>query len=837
MAGDKLMSLTPYQNGNYPFKKGDVIFTEGQITQSVNILLQGKVDVYISPFEKCTGMSEEDIIKSSYRIFTIDKNTFIAANDLFLSKKYSFSYLAGQESNFYVFIAQNLDNLKTLISSQKDYPAHIITSIVNLVNYSYNALNKLEKLINDIKILEENLIIFFWVLKEEFGFPHTPSGNFFREGLDKLLKMREKNFRFPSRFEADFFEKDYSSIIEEEYAPSIQLDLPKMSYYKHLAELPVELRKNFFGADFYITTYQCKDASKLLGEIQFRLKEEFTKAKEYYNKFYSEDRECIFREYIKAATEMSKEDSDNSTIAKVIDYMLLKLQEIITVYANDYKYKTEIDFCKLNNIYEQMKRENITPTEKGSASSEVPSKNSGMDLIPEELIDSAKKILEYSDIQKDRADLFWTNIMAFRNLKDKLSSDEEARNIRNSVASVFFEIYKAVLKKVLEENNNTRLYHMFLTYAYMDEKLLDPEHTIAIYKLFDKPAVRGLCPVYNTLDWLTEIYNNEKDPSINEFGHDYHETFREMKKRGEVTEKDKVKFDNDIEAKLEYEINNMLKINQRLCHGQISMYFPILHNEMITRDITKSLVTPEIIEQSIKKLMETDFSAFHREVSYGNEEKGIEKEYVMKSILPDFILMPIFGSRAIMWQEITGRSRNTPGRFTLPIFTSENMDDLVVKLVGNYRWELCKTIEGVGWSDVTKKSLTSEYADYIQFYKKSRDLSEEAKEKIRVQVQRHRNRLRDIFTYDYETWINYESKGNIRLNKVVRGILYQYCPFPRATREFLEKQPMYTDIAVKFRNIRAKQAKEVESRYNKLIKAGITLDPEHENNLKFYKEM
>ena len=35
------------------------------------------------------------------------------------------------------------------------------------------------------------------------------------------------------------------------------------------------------------------------------------------------------------------------------------------------------------------------------------------------------------------------------------------------------------------------------------------------------------------------------------------------------------------------------------------------------------------------------------------------------------------------------------------------------------------------WNDITEPSLTSEYCDYIQFYRKNHDLSAEAKEKIK----------------------------------------------------------------------------------------------------------
>ena len=46
------------------------------------------------------------------------------------------------------------------------------------------------------------------------------------------------------------------------------------------------------------------------------------------------------------------------------------------------------------------------------------------------------------------------------------------------------------------------------------------------------------------------------------------------------------------------------------------------------------------------------------------------------------------------------------------------------------------TIEGTAWNDIKVKSLTSEYSDYLQFYRKNRELSEERKEKLKYQIQR-----------------------------------------------------------------------------------------------------
>ena len=128
------------------------------------------------------------------------------------------------------------------------------------------------------------------------------------------------------------------------------------------------------------------------------------------------------------------------------------------------------------------------------------------------------------------------------------------------------------------------------------------------------------------------------------------------------------------------------------------------------------------------------------------------------------ILFPLFGTNASMWQEVGGKNKGTPGRFCFPIMTSSNIDDLMVKLFGRFRWELCRCIQGMAWNDVKIKSLTSEYMDYIQFYRKNRDLSEEARDKVKLQIQKARNNSRETFLIDYESWIKNEANGSMNKN-------------------------------------------------------------------------
>ena len=57
----------------------------------------------------------------------------------------------------------------------------------------------------------------------------------------------------------------------------------------------------------------------------------------------------------------------------------------------------------------------------------------------------------------------------------------------------------------------------------------------------------------------------------------------------------------------------------------------------------------------------------------------------MEEVFPDFIILPISGSNSIMWQEISGRRRNSKGRFLLPAFLDTDIDATMVKLFGRFQ--------------------------------------------------------------------------------------------------------------------------------------------------------
>ncbi|HEX3023272.1 MAG TPA: cyclic nucleotide-binding domain-containing protein, partial [Lachnospiraceae bacterium] len=309
------------------------------------------------------------------------------------------------------------------------------------------------------------------------------------------------------------------------------------------------------------------------------------------------------------------------------------------------------------------------------------------------------------------------------------------------------------------------------------------------------------------------------------------------KKSMRMTVQQEKSYLEDPMRKLNYEIINMFQYNNRLVNGQIAAFVPILHSDIFVKDLSSTFVTAAKVNYTINQLREIDYSIFYRETLYFDKEKKIEKEYIQKEVFPDIILLPTSGVNGVMWQEIEGKKRDTSGRFLLPSFAEVELEDMLIKVFGRFHWELCRSIQGTAWNNIKYKSLTSEYVDYIQFYKKNRDLSTETKERIKLQIQKGKSNSREIFVIDYVNWIKNESKGSIRLNKYVREILAMYCPFGKKTRVRLASQPLFDEAMARFNRENMKKIRELELRYKALEKEGIALTKELIDTSTFYNEM
>lgn len=430
--------------------------------------------------------------------------------------------------------------------------------------------------------------------------------------------------------------------------------------------------------------------------------------------------------------------------------------------------------------------------------------NSGNNTASD-LCGSLEQILEYSTLEIEDKETLRQLLAQYAKLPDRASVDEGPRLLYKKITEKFLALYRNIALKALQDSHIPVLIKMFLFFGYLDENLAGADNALLLYNIaasYREPEADS--HVYPFFYWLKAIYTGKKEPSRNEFDEEYTDAIHKMKLKGDITAAQEKQLLEDTLQKVKYELSSMFPQVNKMTYGRITTYCPVFSEHNVLKDIPAAMVTKDKLDVSIQKVCSADFGAFYRETIYTNPTAGVPKEFIHMEALPDFILMPNMGTRGAMWQEIENRRRTTSARMMISIFHLENIINTIVRLSGEYRWEMCKRIQGGRWNDLTELSLTSEYFDYIQFYRKNSDLSPEAKEKVKNSLAKTKNSYKEMFVQDYIIWILYESAGSPRLNKVARNILFTYCPFPKDIRTALATNPIYRDILDRY-NIRNAQ--------------------------------
>lgn len=414
--------------------------------------------------------------------------------------------------------------------------------------------------------------------------------------------------------------------------------------------------------------------------------------------------------------------------------------------------------------------------------------------IMTELAGSLNTILEFAGSDLDICANFRQHIHSYKALADKNAVEDDICLLRKQLTEEFYAIYSILFERTLEAPSVPMPVRMFLAFGYADEELAGAANCAMLYKLSETRMERCEFGVYTFYEWLLAIYNGEKEPSRNEFEQDYSDFIHKQKLSGNITEEELRKLEKNSMGKVNYELRNMFPLVNKMTFGRIATFCPVFCADNVLKKLSDCYVTLTQIGKAFEVIKKVDYSAFYRE-SLDNENLDVlGKEIIHLEFMPDIILMPNVGIRGVMWQEIEGKYRNSRSRMVFSIFHMEDLITSMIRLTGEFRWELCKRVQGSRWNDVRDKSLTSEYFDYIQFYRKNHDLSNEAKEKVRSSLQRSKNSFKEMFVRDYIIWILFEGNGSPRLNKVARKILFTYCPFPAASVETLRQNPLYAEL-------------------------------------------
>ncbi|MCR5625935.1 MAG: hypothetical protein K6F99_01320 [Lachnospiraceae bacterium] len=427
-------------------------------------------------------------------------------------------------------------------------------------------------------------------------------------------------------------------------------------------------------------------------------------------------------------------------------------------------------------------------------------------------------ILNYSKLDSNFLLKFKELIITFKSKKDRNDTSDETRLLKKDITKYFYSLYTSVFLQAIKTKELPIEVRMFLYFGFVDEELAGEENTeqLALFAAnYVKDPNKRIFTVY---EWLQLIYTMKVDPSKNEFDMDYFEYLRDEVRSGNLTEAKSKTLQNDPRSRLDYEIKNIFTQGNRMTFGRILSFVPVFDSQNALRPLDASYVDAQKIMETIDYVRSIDYSCFCREAVYSNPNIGITQEYIQQEVLPNFILMPNFGTRAALWQEIVGKKRTTPARMLLPIFVGDELEKYIIQLCAEFRWDLCKRVQGVHWNDVTDPSLTSMFCDYLQFYRKNHDITPEVREKVKLQLTKANNNYRTVFVSDYYAYIKFEVMGSPRLNKISRDIIFTYCPPVAEKRNRLAENPQYADVIKHFNARMAQRRRVIDNLIHRLTK-------------------
>jgi len=455
--------------------------------------------------------------------------------------------------------------------------------------------------------------------------------------------------------------------------------------------------------------------------------------------------------------------------------------------------------------------------------------------VNQNLLDSLETILKYSECDETTAASFMRCVHDYTDLSDRNSTEDDARDLRRDLTKLFYQVYRLVFVKSIEDASIPTIIKMFLNFGYVDATLAGYENANFLYSIADTYKGDPENGIFTIAEWLTSIYQGKRDPSLSEFDMDFTSYLRDLKNQKQIDAKEEARLFADRNEHLKYEMENCFPVVNRVTFGNPSRFCPVYSSHNILREPENTLVTAEKVKSIIDEIRTIDFSAFYRETRYSNQKLGVTDETINVEIIPNFILMPNVGIRGSMWQEIEGRLRTTPARIFMPIFLEGDLKPLVIRLVGEFRWEMCRRVQGSRWNDLTDPSLTSYFCDYLQFYMNNRSIAMQTMTEIRNELSAARNNYKTVFVQNYGVWLLNESRGMARLNSIALGILMTFCPFNAEIREQLSKNMRYNEALTRFGAKRQKRAQRLNLILKKLQQAGKGIPKELSDEFEFAK--
>lgn len=769
-------------------KKNEHLVRKGETTKAIYIVLRGSVN-----------------LQTEYNQITLGTGSVVGFM-LGLSDEYVCDYVAAEDSLIASYKYESPEDYKTIFREQPKY----------CYAFLYAALKQYRTIYDVYKALED-------VAKE----------------ISDFVAKQYSDYEIHCA-QADFDMKEVEiGELTEVYEPE-PIRSWEFGYFRDLVEIPEKNLRYLYSEKEDLTI----GVLLQLAEIMSRMIANMDALKQYIQNA----RESLLREdedLLELWYDLAMKYAQIGEGTENVDKRVAELESFLrkTGFYGEKEIDARLDYYKSVDFLDYVKNHQSSVEMDENEDGEVAEVLSREQVLK---TDFATYIMKYAGYEQVEIDACKQLIAEYDKIAEVQDYTPEMQKTRRTLTKVFYEIYEKAFLRAVHARSISTIMKLFFNFGVLDLQMAGEQNLdglMAISELLDNQWKEqkqwdadgeSFSHVYSVYQWLCLIYRGEKEPSKNEFDIDYAGHLLEMRKNHEITHEEENVLKCDQLKKVEFEIRNMFMTNNRITYGRITTFCPVLHSKDFMRSIDQLIVSAMTINAAIDEIRELDYSCFYREAFFASPKYGIDRTEIMKEVLPDVILMPNIGSRAMMWQETAGVKKDTPARFIFPVMTTSDLSDMMLETIGRYRWEICRKILGVRWNDIREKSLTSEFYDYIQFYRKNRDLSQQAKERVKADLVHAKNNYREVFVADYVSWMKYESQGNFRLNKVSRRIISEYVPFKAEVRKKLEENPMYKELFTKSNIIAARKREKEKVLFDRYVAAGGAITPELEAHLTYY---
>ena len=815
---------------NRILKKGEVLFLQGENPVKLYMLQEGEIEILSAP-EEFIGLDSDIVIEKSVRVCSIKGRSMLVGFSGLLISEYGKSARAVTDSEIVEFpISQG--GFKGVAQRDINGSINMLRQIFNNFTLSQAQLKKTVSLYIRLAQIEDNFLLLYNNLSSGNG-PEI----FNKKSEDLYSVFTFSKGKIPDTVSADFIIEDKSALLKKSYSDKMIKEVIGNDYVeliKKLLKLDPQIMAGIIKSDpeipVSIFSSIANAVNGALDNVHDAMDKVNQKAKVLFGSSDS---------WAGYFTKMNGIRDWNSTGRISPDFFsnMMKINSKLDGMYFELSGKRLAAFPGYSVLANALSVSEVKSDEKSApdtaAVPETKSDISAPALISTGLQKSIYQIFEFSMIEKDFQNRMLKLLNDYKTLSSSTGDESDARKLRRHIAQLYWDLYKQVFARTKIESSVPKAVKLMLTFGFLDDQLLVPEHLVELNDLARIRERETDMPVCLEYEFLSKIYAGHEEPSITEMGLTYEAFLREQDKTQKKKDAASHEGDNNDQnlQKTLHEISQRLKTTAAVCSGSTITAFPILTSDIARGSLKNMYVSKSKIDAIAKKLINIDYSLFYRETVLRMDSS---REIIQEEILPYLILVPIFGTKTLLWQELSGNNKRSMGRFMIPILFNGDLEKSLMHSFACFRWELTKNVKGAMWADPIEGGVTGEYFDYVNNFKKMSKLSPEMKEKIALKFKSLRTN-RDRFADDYLLWIEYEREGIMKLNTVVREMFFKNIPFRQEVRDSLENMPAFNKFATRYKNISNRDFLAYERKFKKYQDASGAYPKEIQKFFEFLK--